>query len=244
MVDSNGADTRVAVGNAPPAVDGRAVRWAGQRERRREEFIAAAVEAIRLRGPDVTVEVIAQAAGVARTRIYRHFRDSADIRVAVAARIAQMLMSVLAPSKTPDGVPRVVFKNGAQLFVDWLSVNDNLWAYLVRSSQAFEEFRAELVSALASLFSPYLAAAGAAPDTDRRLAAALVGMGSSIVDEWTAQPVSRDPAALVEDISGWTWALVTSTLARYGRSLDPDRPLPTLSEFQSGSASAAPRDGG
>jgi AcrR family transcriptional regulator len=243
MVEINGAETRAAPGNATPAVDGRAVRWAGQRERRREEFIAAAVEAIRLRGPDVTVEAIARSVGVARTRIYRHFRDGAEIRIAVADRIAEMLMSVLAPpSNTTDGVPRVVFKNGAQLFVDWLSANRNLWAYLVRSSQVYESFRAGMISALASLFSPYLAAAGAAPDTDRRLAAALVGMGSSLVDEWTAQPTGRDTEALVDDISGWTWALVTSTLARYGRSIDPDRPLPTLSEFVSGSTSTARQD--
>jgi AcrR family transcriptional regulator len=88
-----------------PAADGRALRWAGQRTRRRDEFVSAAVEAIRLHGPDVTVEAIAQSAGVTRTRIYRHFRDGAEIRVAVAARIADMLMTVLAPSSNTDGMP-------------------------------------------------------------------------------------------------------------------------------------------
>jgi AcrR family transcriptional regulator len=214
-----------------PSADGRALRWAGQRTRRRDEFVSAAVEAIRLHGPDVTVEAIAQSAGVARTRIYRHFRDGAEIRVAVAARIADMLMTVLAPSSNTDGMPHIVFTDGARRYVDWLSANRNLWAYLVQDPLLFNGFRTGMVSALASLFSPYLTAVGADPDTARRLAAAVVGMGSSLVDEWNAAPSASDSTTLVEDISEWSWALINATLNRYGRSLDPGQPLPTVSDF-------------
>jgi hypothetical protein len=40
-------------------VDGRRQRWAGHRQARRAEFVAAAVEAIRTHGPEVGLDEIA-----------------------------------------------------------------------------------------------------------------------------------------------------------------------------------------
>ncbi len=79
------------------AGDGRAARWRGQREKRRSEFVERALVAIDAEGPDVSVATMAVYAGVARTRIYRHFDDSTDLKNAVARRVAAMMLLEYAP---------------------------------------------------------------------------------------------------------------------------------------------------
>src|SRR5215469_4167626 len=71
--------------------DGRAARWAGQQERRRREFVDAAMRAIAEHGPDVSTGQIAAEAGVARTRIYKHFVDAADLQGAIAERALEQV---------------------------------------------------------------------------------------------------------------------------------------------------------
>ncbi|ANZ35910.1 hypothetical protein BBK82_07250 [Lentzea guizhouensis] len=58
-------DNPTAMGGAA-FVDGRAARWAGQREMRRAEVAAAALDAIAEHGPQVSTEQIAERAGIAR----------------------------------------------------------------------------------------------------------------------------------------------------------------------------------
>lgn len=59
--------------------DGRSTRWAGEHQRRRAQFVEAALVAIARHGPETSTEQIAQQAGVARTRLYKHFTDAADL---------------------------------------------------------------------------------------------------------------------------------------------------------------------
>ena len=70
--------------------DGRRRRWEEHKRARREEFVTAAVEAIRLHGNDVGLDDIARQAGVSKPVLYRHFTDKADedlLRGAVSAYV-------------------------------------------------------------------------------------------------------------------------------------------------------------
>jgi AcrR family transcriptional regulator len=51
--------------------DGRRSRWTEHRRARREELVAAAVEAVREAGPDFAVDDVARQAQVSMTVIYR-----------------------------------------------------------------------------------------------------------------------------------------------------------------------------
>lgn len=68
--------------------DGRRRRWAGHRQARRSEFVAAAVQAIRLHGPQAGLDEIAAEAGVSKPVLYRHFADRSDLFAAVLDAIA------------------------------------------------------------------------------------------------------------------------------------------------------------
>lgn len=85
--------------------DGRASRWAGHRERRREEIVERAVAVIDSEGADAPVESIARACGVTRQVLYRQFDHRHDLDVAVADRIVSMLLDhVIVRMTTDDGV--------------------------------------------------------------------------------------------------------------------------------------------
>jgi AcrR family transcriptional regulator len=77
----------------PPTVpDGRRARWTEHRRARREDLVAAAVEAVRRTGPDFAVDDVARSAGVSKTVIYRYFSDKDELVDAVLERISTVVL--------------------------------------------------------------------------------------------------------------------------------------------------------
>src|SRR5688572_31048472 len=84
----------VATGPATPDPhpDGRRSRWTEHRRARKEELVGAAVEAVRLAGPDFSVDDVARSAGVSKTVIYRYFSDKDELINAVLERISSAIL--------------------------------------------------------------------------------------------------------------------------------------------------------
>src|SRR5689334_23436269 len=72
--------------------DGRRARWTEHRRARREDLVAAAVEAVRAAGPDFAVDDVARSAGVSKTVIYRYFTDKDELVDAVLERISTVIL--------------------------------------------------------------------------------------------------------------------------------------------------------
>jgi AcrR family transcriptional regulator len=72
--------------------DGRRSRWIEHRRARREDLVAAAVDAVRRVGPELAVEDVARSAGVSKTVIYRYFSDKDELIDAVVDRIARAIL--------------------------------------------------------------------------------------------------------------------------------------------------------
>jgi AcrR family transcriptional regulator len=62
-----------------------------RREARREVLLDAAIEVIRVRGPDASMEEIARRAGITKPVVYRYFGDRAGLYRAVAERYCDRL---------------------------------------------------------------------------------------------------------------------------------------------------------
>ncbi|WP_166509675.1 TetR/AcrR family transcriptional regulator [Blastococcus sp. TF02-8] len=75
-----------------PAPDGRRSRWTEHRRARKEELVDAAVAAVRLVGPEFSVDDVARSAGVSKTVIYRYFSDKDELIDAVLDRISQAIL--------------------------------------------------------------------------------------------------------------------------------------------------------
>lgn len=215
--------------------DGRSIRYAGQRERRREEFVDAALRAIEAIGPQVSVGEIAREAGVARTRIYRHFDDIADLQHAITSRAAELLLTELAPALSPHGSAREVISRIVRSYLGFLSEHEQLYRYTVQhlkhassDSESYSAVRGAVSQQIATLFRAFAKAATISPALSEPLAYGLVGLVESTADHWLDRPDGLDRDELADALTGWAWLLISSTLTANGAELDPDEPLPAL----------------
>jgi AcrR family transcriptional regulator len=229
------------VSGDPAQLRGQAARWAGQRERRRAEFVEAALGVIAEQGAEVSVEDIAARVGVARTRLYRHFADRADLERAITARVAQSVVDHMDALWHPRGSARQMIRGAIGAYVGWLDANPNLHRYLVGHSGSAEVptsypgVRRTVADHLAGLFGGYLGMLGVEPVVTTDLAHAVVGMVESVArwrlltDDASADDTSATAEQVVARLVDWTWALLDSVLRQAGVELDPDLELPALS---------------
>ncbi len=209
-------------------------RWAGQRERRRAEFVDAALSAIAEHGPQTSTEQIAAYVGVTRTKLYRHFAGAADLQRAIAQRAAEMLNAELAPLWTPHGSMAQIIEASVGAHVRFLVDHRNLYRYLARCSlgedsaapDAITDIRLTIGTQLGALFAVYLDAFGVVTDP-QPLAFAIVGLVESTTGRWLDQPGSTEQDRLVADLVRWIWLLVDDTLRAGGVYVDSAEPLPT-----------------
>ena len=89
---TRGTDSAIVaqqIGHGLAKTDGRKRRWHQHKVERRTELVDGALEAIRQRGRDVSMEEIAAEIGVSKTVLYRYFVDKNDLTTAVMMRFAQ-----------------------------------------------------------------------------------------------------------------------------------------------------------
>ncbi|MGQ0623758.1 MAG: TetR/AcrR family transcriptional regulator [Sporichthyaceae bacterium] len=232
-----------AQGKAAP-LRGQAARWAGQRERRRAEFVDAALRVIAEVGPHASVEEMASAAGVARTRLYRHFTDRADLERAISARVAELIVAELDPLWHPEGSARQMVTAVIGAHVRWLAENRNLHGFLIRHAApapwptvrpagetpvtGYRGVRRAAAEQLTELFGGYLGVLGVAVPVSSNLAYAVVGMVESVTEQWVERGAPADTDAVIEQLSRWTIACMADALCAAGLELDFDEPLPPL----------------
>lgn len=214
-----------------PRPDGRTTRWAGQRERRRAEFVDAALAAIAEHGPEVSTEQIADRAGVARTRLYKHFADAADLQRAIAAKARELIVAELEPAWNPQGSPLEMITVAVEEHLRWLTEHTNLYHYLTRHAcdETTPDVAAALGSHLTTMFAGYLRAFGIDPAPAETTAFGVVGYVESATRQWLTRltrlsapgetAVSRDQ--LTELLVGAIWAVLDHTLRAGGVTLDP-----------------------
>ena len=219
-------------------MDGRAARWAGQRETRRAEVVAAALLAIAEHGPQVSTEQITERAAIARPTLYRHFSDAEDLYDTVARRIGDLLVDELAPTMVnPHGSAREIISRIVRTYVAWFAQNDRLYQYLVSRSldtqtgeqQPATTVRLQIGDRLRELLAAYIALLGGDPRIADPLAFGLIGMVETSAVRWvTSSEQLLDRDELVSHLTGWAWGSLDVALRAIGVQLDPDMPLPQI----------------
>ncbi|KFU78023.1 DNA-binding transcriptional regulator, AcrR family [Amycolatopsis lurida] len=215
-----------------PRPDGRAARWAGQRERRRREFVDAALRAIATHGPEVSTEQIADEAGVARTRVYKHFDDASDLQRAIADRAVRLITAELAPLWDPSGTPMQLITVAVGAHTGWLAEYGNLYRYLARHSQAgrrggdaITDVKTAIAGQLSTLFEHYLDTFDLDGRIAEPLAFGLVGLVDTSAARWLENPGGIELPELAALLVRWIWRVIDDTLRERGIELDPHSPL-------------------
>lgn len=219
--------------SGPPRADGRATRWAGQHERRRGEFVDAALRAIAEHGPDVGTEQIAEQAGVARTRLYKHFDGAADLQRAIAGRAAETIITEFEPMWNLRGSAWEMIKTAVDTHLRWLAEHGNLYHYLNRrslsatpgESDAVTDIKAAIATHLTGMLGSYLTAFGADPRPAEPAAFGVVGFVESAATRWLDHPADYTREELTDQLARWIWAFMNDTLQAAGVHLDPHEPL-------------------
>ncbi|QUH06092.1 TetR/AcrR family transcriptional regulator [Saccharopolyspora erythraea] len=214
------------VKSAGPPVDGRSTRWAQHRERRRAEFVDAAMRAVEQHGPDVLTEQIAAAAGVPRPKLYRYFDGKADLHRAVAERAVELFDAELEPL-WHAGLPPVELVRGVVgRSLDWIGEHANLYRYLQRdvgSTGVYAKGRSALRSQVINVVTAYRDAIGAPAYRTDALAVGLVGLVEATVDQWLADPSGLSGDELTEELVRWIWAILSDLAQRHGVRIDPEQ---------------------
>lgn len=232
-------DPALAADRAPDddaPVDGRSTRWADHREARRAELVRVARRTVHHRGPDVSMEEIAAAAGTSKSIVYRYFTDKTGLQIAVAEvvvlQIRDALEDVLRVAPTPrDGLRAMV-----AVYLEMIEASPHVYAFVTRdgsveSGGPLGHFLDSVTALVAAPFARGLTEDrdgrgtdddGPAPDPAARAmaeswAAGAVGFVRGAGEWWLAHrgaPGSPDREALTAQVAAWLWAGPVGLLAR------------------------------
>ncbi len=212
--------------------DGRAARWTGQQQRRRAEFVEAALVAIKQHGPDVSTEQIAAEAGVARTRLYRHFAGAHALNEAIAARAESMILEALAPVWDVSVSPREIIRTAVTTHLGWLTENQHLYLYLVRHSvataagdNAVNDVKRLISLLLIRLLDEYVEAVGLDARVTQPLSFGLVGFVDAAAARWVSDPGGLSLEEMVDLLATSIWSVLDGVLREVGLEIDPTVPL-------------------
>jgi AcrR family transcriptional regulator len=214
-------------------IDGRAARWSGQRDKRRSEFIEAALQAITDYGPQASTEQVADHLGVTRTKLYRFFDSAADLHRSIARRASDMLIAKQTPAwKTTVSPMRMITKT-VSVHLRWRIENPNLYEYLSRHSVSDDAHGVAAIHDVNNTVAANLSVANAAIlrtfGLDERpavpLAFGTVGFVESATTRWLNDPTPAPLPEFTVQLSEWLWALWDSTLQSGGIHVDPHQPI-------------------
>ena len=154
--------SRSRSGAEPGKVDARSERWREHRKKVRAEIVDAAFRSIDQHGPDVSLREIAEEAGTAKPKIYRHFTDKSDLFQAIGKRLRDMLWAAIFSNIDAATDPtREVVRRGVAEYVNLVEQHPNVLRFILQgrfpeqsesTQRALNEGR-EITMAMAEMFN-------------------------------------------------------------------------------------------
>lgn len=218
--------------------DARSERWREHRKKVRAEIVDAAFRSIDRNGPGVSLQEIAAEAGTAKPKIYRHFRDKADLFGAIGKRLREMLVAAIFPGIdfAADPTRDVVHRSVAE-YVTLVEQHPNVLRLILAgrfpepsesSSRALNEGRG-ITMAIAEMINNELADLHLDPAALELAAAATFGSAASATDWWLGpDPESPRRMPAEEFVMHLTTIMlggINGTADVLGVDLNPDLPI-------------------
>ncbi|MFZ0714135.1 TetR/AcrR family transcriptional regulator [Mycobacterium sp.] len=214
-------------------IDGRAARWSGQRDKRRAEFVEAALRAIAEYGAETSTEQVADYVGVTRTKLYRFFDGAADLHHSIARRASDMLIAKQTPGWSMRARPMDMITATVSAHLRWRIENPNLYEYLSRHSlsddangvAAIHDVNRTVATNLSDVIAAVLRTFGLDERPAMPMSFGAVGFVESATTHWLNNPAAMPLPAFTAQLSEWMWSLWDSTLRSGGIHLDPHQPI-------------------
>jgi len=117
--------------------DGRKRRWHQHKVERRTELVDGALEAVRRRGRDVSMDEIAAEIGVSKTVLYRYFIDKNDLTTAVMMRFTQTtLIPDMAAALSSDLDGFDLTREVIRVYVETVAAEPEPYRFVMANSSA------------------------------------------------------------------------------------------------------------
>ncbi|WP_032380306.1 TetR/AcrR family transcriptional regulator [Rhodococcoides fascians] len=181
-------------------IDARTERWREHRLQVRREIVAAALIAIDVHGPNVSMGDIAKVAGTAKPKLYRHFADRSDLHAAIVQHVQDLLWDRIMGTVNlfEDSVTDLIDRSVAG-YAAVVGEHPNLFRFLVHGH--FLTRTTDRGTSKGVAGDPALDSARAASDTVARvLADAIQGPA---VDRSTVEMVSYSTFGAVATATDW-----------------------------------------
>jgi len=218
-------------------VDARSERWREHRTKVRGEIVDAAFRAIDRLGPELSVREIAEEAGTAKPKIYRHFHDKSDLFQAIGERLRDMLWAAIFTSidlKTDSA--REVIRRAVEEYVNLVDQHPNVLRVFIQgrsaaSPQILDEGRG-ITLAVADMFDNELREMELDHAAVELAGHAAFGSAASAT-EWWLGPDADSPRRMprerfVAHLTTIMVGVIVGTAEALGISMDPDRPLHSM----------------
>lgn len=223
---------------AGPKVDARSERWREHRKKVRREIVDAAFRAIDRSGPDVSVREIAEEAGTAKPKIYRHFADKDDLFQAVGARLRDELWAgIFASTDVVTDSLRDVIACSVQEYVALVDRHPNVLRVFIQrrapersesTTWALNEGRV-ITLTIAEMFRSEMQGVELNREAIELAAYAAFGTATSATDWWlgpeTSSPRRMPRDTFVEYLTTIMIGAVRGTAENLGVTMDPDQPI-------------------
>jgi AcrR family transcriptional regulator len=219
-------------------VDARSERWREHRKKVRGEIVEAAFRAIERLGPEVSVREIAEEAGTAKPKIYRHFHDKSDLFEAIGIRLRDMLWAAIFPSiNLATDSAREVIRRAVEEYVNLVDKHPNVLRVFVQARfmaqseaavRTLNEGR-EITLAMAEMFNNELREMELSREALELAAFAAFGSAASAT-EWWLGPEPDSPRRMARDqfvahLTTIMMGVIVGTAETLGIAVDPDEPI-------------------
>ena len=219
-------------------VDARSERWREHRKKVRAEIVEAAFRAIDRLGPDLSVREIAEEAGTAKPKIYRHFTDKSDLFQAIGKRLRDKLWAAVIPSIdfANDSV-REIIRRTAEEHVNLVDEHPNVLRFFIQgrfpeqsetTTRTLNEGR-EITLAMAEMFNNELREMELDTTAIELAAFATFGSAAAATDWWlgstTDRPRRMPPADFIAHLTTIMLGAINGTTALLGIKIDPELPI-------------------
>jgi AcrR family transcriptional regulator len=219
-------------------VDARSERWREHRTKVRAEIVDAAFRAIDRLGPEVSLREIAEEAGTAKPKIYRHFTDKSDLFQAIGERMRDMLWAAIFPSINFATDPaREVIRRSVEQYVYLVDQHPNVLRFLLQgrfpeqsesTMRTLNEGR-EITMAMAEMFDNELREMQLDRAAIELAAFSTFGSAAAATDWWLGSkpdsPRRMPPDEFVARLTTIMLGTINGITALLGIKIDPELPI-------------------
>lgn len=234
--------------------DGRRSRWSGHRERRRAEFVQAALRVLASTGPELPMDAVAAEAGVTKPVLYRYFNDKAALVEALGEAASAFLLARLLPAMQSSRPPLERVRDAVGAYFAMIDEQPNLYWLLARwpaaepggtgpQASTVQQDKELIATSLTAIIGDYLRVFGLDSGGAEPWAYGITGLVQS-TGEWWLSRRSMSRVHVVDYVTQLIWAALSGVLRDAGVIVDPSRPLPQIRPALSVRSGPAESDAG